>query len=253
MQALKEEIADGTLLTLIERFLKAGVMREGKLLPSVGGVPQGGVISPLLANIYLHYFDEVMAERGYRLVRYCDDFVIFTKLKRKAQRALEVSQRILQDTLRLKLHPEKTKIVHSYFDGFEFLGCLFKHGYIRPKERSISSFKDKIRRITRRHQPKKLQEIVINYLNPLIRGWGNYFKDGNVAKLYQTLDEWTRMRLRSFLEKKKAVGYTYNKRIPNWKFKTQGLVFLQELLPVTFPAKGQLHRKAVYWKSVRTV
>lgn len=253
MKALKEEIADGTLLSLIEKFLKSGVMKDGRIDPTNEGVPQGGVISPLLANIYLHYFDEVMANRGYRLVRYCDDFVIFTKLERKAQRALEVSQKILQDNLRLKLHPEKTKIVHSYIDGFEFLGCLFKHGYIRPKERSINSFKDKVRHITRRHQPKKLQEVVINYLNPLIRGWGNYFRYGNVERLYQTLDEWTRMRLRSFLEKKKAVGYTYNKRIPNWKFKAQGLVFLQELLPKSLPAKGQLHRKAVYWKSVRTV
>jgi len=252
MKALKEEIADGSLLNLIDRFLKAGVMKDRTVEPTHEGVPQGGVISPLLANIYLHYFDEVMAGRTYRLVRYCDDFVIFAKLKRKAERALEVSEQILQDALMLNLHPQKTRIAHSYYDGFEFLGCLFKHGYIRPKEKSIDSFKDKVRHITRRHQPKRLIEV-IDYLNPLIRGWGNYFKHGNVARLYQKLDEWMRMRLRSFLEKKKAVGYNYSKRIPNWKFKTQGLVFLEELLPVTFPAMGQLHRKAVYWKSVRTV
>ncbi len=251
MQALREEIADGTLLELIERFLKAGVMREGKLLPSIGGVPQGGVISPLLANVYLHYFDEVMVGRGYRLVRYCDDFVIFAKFKRKAERALQVSRQILEDSLLLKTNPQKTRIVHAFYDGFEFLGCLFKSGYIRPRDKSIVSFKDKVRCITRRQQPKKFK-MVIEHLNPVIRGWGNYFRYGNVKTLYQRLDEWIRMRLRSFLEKKKAVVYQ-NQRIYNWQLKSQGLVYLRELLPITLPAKGQLHRKAVYWKTVRTV
>jgi group II intron reverse transcriptase/maturase len=251
IQALKEEIADGTLLHLIESFLKAGAMREGRLLPSVGGVPQGGVISPLLANIYLHYFDEVMAGRGYRLVRYCDDFVIFAKFKRKAERALQVSRQILEDKLLLKLHPQKTRIAHAFFDGFEFLGCLFKSDYIRPRDRSIVSFKDRVRYITRRQQPKKVK-MVIDHLNPVIRGWGNYFRYGNVRSLYQRLDEWIRMRLRSFLEKKKAVVYQ-NRRIYNWQLKTQGLVYLRELLPATLPARGQLYRKAVYWKMVRTV
>jgi hypothetical protein len=94
--------------------------------------------------------------------------------------------------------------------------------------------------------------MVIEHLNPVIRGWGNYFRYSNVKTLYQRLDEWIRMRLRSFLEKKKAVVYQ-NRRIYNWQLKTQGLVYLRELLPVTLPAKGQLYRKAVYWKSVCTV
>jgi group II intron reverse transcriptase/maturase len=251
MKALNEEIADGTLLRLIERFLKSGVMKYGRLDATYEGVPQGGVISPLLANIYLHYFDSVMAERGYRLVRYCDDFVIFTKFARKAGRALEVSREILENTLRLKLHPQKTRIVHAYYGGFEFLGCLFKRGYIRPKDRSIDSFKDKVRLITRRQQPRKLT-MIIERLNPVIRGWGNYFRYGNVKKLYRGLDEWVRMGLRSFLEKKRAVVHQ-NQRIFNRQFKSQGLVFLQELLPIPFPARGQLKRKAVYRKPVRTV
>jgi len=251
MKALNEEIADGTLLDLIERFLKSGVMKDGRLEATYEGVPQGGVISPLLANIYLHYFDSVMAERGYRLVRYCDDFVIFAKFKRKAERALEVSKQILEDTLMLKLSPQKTRIAHAHYDGFEFLGCLFKAGYIRPKNRSIDSFKDRVRRITRRQQPKKLK-MIVERLNPVIRGWGNYYRYGNVKKLYQRLDEWTRMRLRSFLEKKRAVVYQ-NQRILNWQFKSQGLVFLQEVLPIPSPVMGQLKRKAVYRKTVRTV
>lgn len=250
MKALNEEIADGTLLDLIERFLSSCVMKDGRLDATYEGVPQGGVISPLLANIYLHYFDEVMAERGYRLVRYCDDFVIFTKLKRKAERALQVSREMLEDKLKLTLHPQKTRIVHSFYDGFEFLGCLFKSGYIRPKDQGINSFKDKVRYITRRQQPKKLKTVVEG-LNPVIRGWGNYFRCGDVKKRYQGLDGWIRMRLRSFLEKKKAVYQ--NQRIHNYKLKSQGLISLQELLPVPFPAKGQLRRKAVYWKTVRTV
>jgi group II intron reverse transcriptase/maturase len=251
MKALNEEIADGTLLDLIEKFLKSGVMKNGKLDATYEGVPQGGVISPLLANIYLHCFDSVMAERGYRLVRYCDDFIIFTKLGRKAERALQVTREILEDKLKLKLHPQKTRIAHAHYDGFEFVGCLFKSGYIRPKDKSIESFKDKVRHITRRQQPKKLK-MIIEHLNPVVRGWGNYFRYGNVKKLYQRLDEWTRMRLRSFLEKKRAVTHQ-NKRIGNWQLKSQGLVLLQELLPIPSPAMGQLKRKAVYWKTVRTV
>lgn len=251
MKVLKEEIADGSLLNLIEKFLKAGVMKEARVEVTRIGVPQGGVISPLLANVYLHCFDEVMVQRGYRLVRYCDDFVIFTKFKRKARRALEVTRQVLQDDLLLKLHPEKTRIVHSFYDGFEFLGWLFKRGHIRPKDNSIDSFKDRVRYVTRRHQPRKLIEV-FNYLNPVIRGWGNYFKVGSVRNLYVELDAWIRMRIRSFLEKKKAVGYK-NQKIPNWKLKAQGLMSLQELLPASFPAKGQLCRKAVYRKTVRTV
>lgn len=251
IKALNEEIADGTLLDLIERFLKAGIMKNERLDATYEGVPQGGVISPLLANIYLHYFDSVMAERGYRLVRYCDDFVIFTKFARKAKRALEVSRGILEGKLNLKLNPEKTRIVHAYYDGFEFLGCLFKRGYIRPKDKSIDSFKDKVRLMTGRQQPKKLA-MIIERLNPVIRGWGNYFGYGNVKTLYRNLDEWIRMRLRSFLEKKRAVVHQ-NQRIFNRQFKSQGLVFLKELLPVPSPAMGQLKRKAVYRKTVRTV
>lgn len=169
MKALNEEIADGTLLDLIERFLKSGVMKDGRLEATHEGVPQGGVISPLLANIYLHCFDSVMVERGYRLVRYCDDFVIFTKLGRKAERALQVTREILEDKLKLKLHPQKTRIAHAHYDGFEFLGCLFKSGYIRPKDKSIESFKDKVRHITRRQQPKKLK-MIVEHLNPVVRG-----------------------------------------------------------------------------------
>ena len=251
MKALNEEIADGTLLDLIEKFLKSGVRKDGRIDATYEGVPQGGVISPLLANIYLHYFDGVMHERGYRLVRYCDDFVIFTKFGRKAERALEVTKQILEEKLLLKLHPQKTRIVHANYDGFEFLGCLFKSGYIRPKDKAIESFKDKVRHITRRQQPKPL-DMIIERLNPVVRGWGNYFRYGNVKTLYQRLDEWTRMRLRSFLEKKRAVTHQ-NKRISNWQLKSQGLVLLQELLPIPFPVMGQLKRKAVYGKTVRTV
>ena len=251
MKALNEEIADGTLLNLIERFLKAGVMKERRWESTNEGVPQGGVISPLLANIYLHCFDEVMAGRGYRLVRYCDDFVIFTKFKRKGERALQVTREILEGKLMLKLHPEKTKIVHAYYDGFEFLGCLFKAGYIRPKGQSISSFKDKVRYITKRQQPRNLK-MVINRLNPVIRGWGNYFGQGNVKTRYRALDEWIRMRLRSFLEKKRAVVHQ-NQRIYNYTLTSQGLIPLCRLLPKPFPVRGQLRRKAVYGKTVRTV
>jgi hypothetical protein len=141
---------------------------------------------------------------------------------------------IVEGKLKLKLHPH----IHAYWDRFEFLGCLFKRNYIYPTSKSRKRLKEKVRYITRRQQPKKVKDI-INRFNPVIRAWGNYFKQTNVKKLYRTLDEWTRMRLRSFLEKKKAVVHQ-NKRIYNWSLKSQGLVSLQELIPTSFPAKGQL-------------
>lgn len=125
MGFVREKIVDGSILGLIRAWLKAGVMEDMQLKMVTTGSPQGGVISPLLANVYLHQFDRIMTERGYRLVRYADDFVILCKLERKAERALEVARQILEGQLKLKMHPVKTRIVH-FRDGFDFLGCRFR-------------------------------------------------------------------------------------------------------------------------------
>jgi len=149
MGFVREKIVDGSVLGLIRAWLKAGVMEDMKLKMVTTGSPQGGVISPLLANVYLHQFDRIMMERGYRLVRYADDFVILCKLERKAERALEVAKQILEGQLKLTMHPEKTRIIH-FRDGFDFLGCRFRGRYVPPKAKSLKKFKDRVRELTAR-------------------------------------------------------------------------------------------------------
>ena len=228
LQFLRERVVDGSVLKLISAWLTAGVMEEGAVRTVVAGTPQGGVISPLLANIYLDQFDRIMEERGYRLIRYADDFVVMCKLERKAKRALEVSKEILEGKLKLTLHPEKTRIVHIR-DGFDFLGFQFRGHYQRPRAKTLSSFKERVRRVTRRQQGKNLKQVV-KVLNPVIRGWGGYQRRGDVKTLFTELDKWVRMRLRAFKEKKKAVRHQ-NRRIPNRWLAKQGLISLTSLLP----------------------
>ncbi|MFN2341666.1 MAG: group II intron reverse transcriptase/maturase [Halanaerobium sp.] len=224
IEFIKQKVTDGWVIEIIESWLTMGVMKDGEYIPTEKGTPQGGVISPLLANIFLHQFDKVMTERGYKLVRYADDFVVMTKSKRKAKRAYEVVKEIIREELKLELHPEKT-VITNFGEGFVFLGFEFINWrYKRPKKSSLESFKDKVRKVTRRNQPWKVGSI-IKRLNPKIRGWANYFGYGNVKTLFRDLDEWIRMRLRSYMEKKKAVMHQ-NKRIPNSFFRKKGLVSL---------------------------
>jgi len=205
-------------------------MTEGSLVPTEQGTPQGGVISPLLANIFLHQFDKKMTKRGYKVVRFADDFVIMTKSKRKAKRAYEVVKEIMEAELDLTLHPEKT-VITNFGRGFEFLGFEFiTWRYKRPKEKALEAFKNKVRKVTKRNQPWNI-DFIIRELNPKIRGWGNYFGHGNVKGLFRRLDEWIRMRLRSYIEKKKAI-YNQNKRIPNSYFRQKGLKSLLTTLSV---------------------
>ncbi|MCK8824741.1 group II intron reverse transcriptase/maturase [Fuchsiella alkaliacetigena] len=221
MEFITERINDGWVLRIIKSWLTAGVMTEEGYKPTKQGTPQGGVISPLLANIYLHQLDQIMTKRGYKIVRFADDFVILTKSKKKANRALEVVREIAEERLKLTLHPEKT-VITNFGEGFIFLGFEFiAWRYKRPRKKAIKKFKDKIRKKTRRQQPWPV-EIIIGALNPIIRGWGNYFGNGNVKKLFRKLDKWVRMRIRSYIEKKKAIKHQ-NKRIPNAVLRQKGL------------------------------
>ena len=201
-------------------------MEEGlRLKESVIGVPQGGVISPLLANIYLHYLDVRMAELGYEMVRYADDFLVLCKDEKEAKNALYHVKEILK-TLDLRLHPEKTKI-KNFSEGIGFLGFTVFLDHKVPQKEAVKRYKDAVRRVTRRSLPINL-EMVIQRLNPIIIGWGNYFKIANVNWLYKSLDSWTRMRLRAFKEKKKS--YLSNLRITNTFMKDLGLKSLSTLL-----------------------
>ena len=221
MDFITQRINDGWVLQTIKLWLTAGVMTDDEFQETLKGTPQGGVISPLLANIYLHQFDKEMTERGYKMVRYADDFVVLTKSKKKANRALEVIREITEGKLNLKLHPEKT-VVTNFGRGFVFLGYEFiAWRYKRPRKKAIKKFKERIREVTRRQQPWPV-DMIIGELNPIIRGWGNYFGKGNVKKLFQRLDEWIRMRIRAFMESKKAL-VNQNKRIPTALLRQKGL------------------------------
>ena len=217
---VNEEISDGSVLRLIRSWLEAGVSVDGVVEETRKGVPQGGPISPLLANIYLHPFDAEMTELGYRLVRYADDFVVMCRSEEEAVCALKDVERILSK-LGLSVNADKTRTVElSDKDGIGFLGFRIFLEHKVPHEKAVRKFKDEVRRLTRRQQPVNVQEVVVR-LNPVIRGWGNYFKHGNVNWLFGKLDGWVRMRLRSFMEKKKTPVSNY--RIRNAHFEALGL------------------------------
>ena len=202
-----QRVADGRVLRLIEAMLKAGSYGRGQLFPSERGTPQGGVVSPTLSNILLTPFDREMRLRGYQLTRYADDWVITCKSAAEARAAVEAAGRILKQ-LGVELHPQKTRIVHAQ-DGFEFLGYKIKRGkkklnlpeskirsqarqgalYAYPKEKSIRRFMDQVRQRTKRKVPLQTKEL-IEELNPLLRGWGEYYKRAHVRLLFNRLDRW---------------------------------------------------------------
>lgn len=194
---IKEEVVDNSVLALIMQFLKSGILENGSFCESETGSPQGGVISPLLANIYLHPLDEMMMERGHRITRYADDFVICCKSRKGAERVLRTVVKLLEGKLGLKVHPDKTKIVDNLEEPFIFLGYVFKKGYFHsPSEKAVKKFKKSIKLTTKRNQTVNLEEFVKHRLNPTIRGWGRYFGIGFSKKLFQQLDSWIRRRLR---------------------------------------------------------
>lgn len=210
MDAVTEEIADGNILNLVKKFLAAGVMDNGVFKPTTIGTPQGGVISPLLANIVLNKLDGRLEKEGYRFVRYADDFVVVCKDRKQAEAALALVEKVMTE-LGLALSPEKTKIA-SYGKGYEFLGFVLssKSRTMRPK--SLEKFKTKVREITRRCH--NLDARAIEKLNQVIRGTANYFATefSTCVKLYQKLDKWIRMRIRCMKFKRKVSYDNYRLR-----------------------------------------
>jgi RNA-directed DNA polymerase len=229
LAAVAEHVSDGEVLELIRRFLKQGVMESGKgWSPTETGTPQGAVISPLLANIYLNPLDHMMAARGWEMVRYADDFVILCKTQQEAQEALQTVRQWVEEA-GLILHPTKTRIVDAtQRGGFDFLGYHFERGMRWPRQKSLDKLKETIRQKTPRTKTGSMN-IIIEDVNRTLRGWMGYFKH-SIDNIFPPLDAWVRGRLRSIQRKRhkgsgRARGRDHQ-RWPNAFFTELGLISL---------------------------
>jgi RNA-directed DNA polymerase len=251
MTLVAQRVADGRVLTLIERMLTAGYMEQGRLFPTPQGTPQGGVVSPLLSNILLTPFDWEMRRRGYQLTRYADDWAVTCRSRREAEAALRCAEKVLA-TLGVRLNLQKTRIVHVR-QGFAFLGYKIKRGsramylpdakivsgarrgdlYAYPTQRSVDRFRETIRRKTRRRIPLHTVELT-HELNPVIRGWGEYYKRAHVRRLFHQLDCWVVRRLWSHHYRRwRCAGW---KKYPTQRLRGElGLISLVSLIPSLRP------------------
>jgi len=233
MALLRQRVADGRVLALVESFLRAGVMEETRGWQATArGTPQGGVISPLLANLYLNPLDHQMAGQGYEMVRYADDFVILCRSRAEAEEALAKVRAWVAEA-GLQLHPDKTRITDASQKGggFVFLGYHYERGHHWPGPKSLKKIKDTLRRHTRRHQGRSWQEIVEG-VNRSLRGWYEYYQH-SVANVFAPLDGFVRRRLRSLLAKRHGQTVhgkgTAHHRWPNAWMTRHGLRSLTDL------------------------
>ncbi len=230
LQRVEERISDGRILDLLRGWLEADILAGMERWTPTAGTPQGAVISPLLANIYLHPLDERMAALGYRMARYGDDFVVLCRSREEAEAALaEIRQWV--EANGLVLHPEKTRIGDCRLpgEGFEFLGYRFEAGRRFVRKKSLNRLKDSIRARTRRTRGASLECIVAS-LNPRLKGWFGYFKHAHPTE-FVSLDGFIRRRLRAILRKQdKRPGFGRcpldHQRWPNAFFAQAGLFAL---------------------------
>jgi len=222
------KITDGRVAELLKAYLNQNVMEGMNEWSPEDGTPQGAVISPLLANIYLDPLDHLLEEMGIEMVRYADDFVLLCRSLQEAENALAIVREWMEHA-GLTLHPQKTRVVDAMQKGgFDFLGYHFERGYIWPRDKSIKKFKDAIRAKTSRTSGQSLQAVICD-ANKTLTGWFAYFKASSRPTLAK-LDGWTRMRLRSILRKRhKGQGRGCGQdhfRWPNAFFREQGLFSL---------------------------
>lgn len=254
LMLVNRRIADGRVLGLIRQMLAAGYQEQGQWYPTDHGTPQGSVVSPLLSNLLLTPFDGEMRRRGYQLTRYADDWVVTCRTRQEAIRVLREAEKVLT-TLGVTLNREKTRIVHVR-QGFEFLGYKIKRGerplrlpaskrtssvtygslYAYPTDKSVRRFRDHVRALTRRRAPVTTAEPVED-LNPLIRGWGQYYKKAHVRTLFHRLDGWIVRRIRSHRYKRwRNAGW---KTLPTHRLREEfGLVALTHLIP-SLPSRSR--------------
>ncbi len=199
LERVRDEVADGCVLRLIERYLKQDIMEGLERWTPERGSPQGAVLSPLLSNIYLDPLDHLMSASGFEMVRYADDAVIPCRSLAEAKQALVLVQQ-WTSAAELELHPDKTRIADATREGFDFLGYHFERGMRWPRKKSLRKLKDTIRSKTRRCNGHSLEYIITN-VNRTVRGWSEYFKHSHWTT-FKPLDGWIRMRLRSILRKR---------------------------------------------------
>jgi RNA-directed DNA polymerase len=239
IELVKRRISDRRVLKLLRKWLKAGVMEEGSVRHPILGSPQGGVISPLLANIYLNVLDGIWERRCQhlgRLVRYADDFVVLCRTKPQAEEALR-RLGIIMERLRLTLHPEKTRIVELGLGkgGFTFLGCYlrivrshFKRAtylFRWPSPKAMSRIRVRTRELTHRRRWAGMKDIrdVIQLLNPVLRGWGNYFRTGNASIKFQQIDRYVTERLVRLMRRDRRLQHRpfHSRQWPTSRFVTE--------------------------------
>jgi RNA-directed DNA polymerase len=201
MARVKEHVSDSRILRWIEMFLKQGIMEDLAVWTPETGTPQGAVLSPLLANIYLNPLDHMLSDSGYELVRYADDFVILCRSEAEANQALSLVQKWVAEH-GLTLHPTKTRIADAdQQDGFQFLGYWFKKGRIRdPRPKSRAKLRTTLRMRTRRNRGDSLPVIIAD-VNSVLRGWFAYFRHC-FWNVFTDLDSWVHRRLRSILRRR---------------------------------------------------
>lgn len=204
MQKFKRYISDGTLCELVESFVRHDVMEDGGICSALSGTPQGGIISPLLANLYLHDLDLMMEKEGFRMVRFADDFIVLASDEQSVIRAQTFIHEWVEEN-QLTVHPDKSHTGNSQIkgQGFEFLGYRFENGKRWVREKSILNLRNAVRDRTKRAGGVSIA-AVIQKLNPVLRGWYNYFKHVNLYGM-NTFDAFVRRRLRAILRH-------YNKR-----------------------------------------
>jgi RNA-directed DNA polymerase len=230
MGQIAQRFSDSRILALVQGFLEQDVLDGASRWTPEGGTPQGAVISPLLANLYLDPLDHLMAQGGFEMVRYADDFVVLCQTEEEAHRALSRIEAWMAQA-GLQLHPEKTCLVDaSQPGGFDFLGYHFERGRHWPGKKSQQRLRDTLRPRLRRANGHSLERIIAD-INPVLRGWFAYFKHGRPPAL-GAADRWVRGRLRSILRKRqgkkgRAKGDD-NHRWPNAYFHKLGLFSLEQ-------------------------
>jgi len=252
MELVRERISDRRVLKLIRQWLAAGVMEDGTVRETLAGTPQGGVISPLLANIYLNYLDRNWQSRCSQigvLVRYCDDFVVMCQRESQAREALRRVGLVMQ-RLGLELHPEKTRMVdlRRGREGFVFLGCtVHKKRSIQrnprwhfmqrwPSPKAMKRIRERVRELTDARQSGSDVKQIIAKLTPVLRGWGNYFRSGNADRKFNQLDSYVYGRLVRWLYRR---GGQRKGRVEKWthdRFVSMGLHRLRTT--VKYPAQA---------------